>query len=185
MLGKSGDLGKTVSVAIYADFPSIAVFDVEYTNQGTTPFKIRGWTNHQYSLTSLPAARGPAFWSYQSGSYEKRPNWVVPLRAGFHQDNFLGMNASDYGGGTPIVDVWRKDVWPCSTVTSNLARALIIPSRFPAGRAPCSRSRALESRPNFGTGRKLPYSAHICLSASGGLLPHACGISAAYGAAGI
>src|SRR4029077_2190772 len=48
--------------------------------------------------------------SYQSGSYEKRPNWVVPLKAGFHQENFLGMNASDYGGGTPVVDVWRRDV---------------------------------------------------------------------------
>ncbi len=35
---------------------------------------------------------------------------MVPLRAGFKQDNFLGMNASDYGGGTPIVDVWRKDL---------------------------------------------------------------------------
>jgi alpha-galactosidase len=110
LIGKSGDLRKSVSVTIYADFPSIAIFDVEYTNEGTTPLRIRGWTNHQYSLTSLPPTHGPAFWSYQSGSYEKRPNWVVPLRTGFHQDNFLGMNASDYGGGTPIVDVWRKDV---------------------------------------------------------------------------
>ncbi len=56
------------------------------------------------------AATTPAFWSYQSGSYEKRPNWIVPLKPGFHQQNYLGMNASDYGGGTPIIDVWRKDV---------------------------------------------------------------------------
>jgi alpha-galactosidase len=27
---------------------------------------------------------------------------------GFEQDNFLGMEASDYGGGTPIVDVWHR-----------------------------------------------------------------------------
>ena len=26
------------------------------------------------------------------------------------QSNYLGMNASDYGGGTPIIDVWRRDV---------------------------------------------------------------------------
>jgi alpha-galactosidase len=32
------------------------------------------------------------------------------LHAKFRQENFLGMNASDYGGGTPIVDVWRRDV---------------------------------------------------------------------------
>jgi alpha-galactosidase len=108
--GKSGDLRKSIAVTIYRDFPSIAIFDVEYSNEGANRLTIRGWTNHRYSLTSLPTARGPAFWSYQSGSYEKRPDWVLPLRAGFDQHNYLGMNASDYGGGTPIVDVWRKDV---------------------------------------------------------------------------
>jgi alpha-galactosidase len=108
--GKSGDLRKNVSVTIYKDFPSIAIFDVAYTNDGTAPLAIRGWANHQYSISANPPARGPTFWSYQSGSYEKRPDWVLPLHAGFQQDNFLGMNASDYGGGTPIVDVWRKDL---------------------------------------------------------------------------
>ena len=34
----------------------------------------------------------------------------MPLKPNFQQENFLGMNASDYGGGTPIVDVWRRDV---------------------------------------------------------------------------
>ena len=57
-----------------------------------------------------PVRRSPPFWSYQSGSYEKRPNWVLPLHANFQQENYQGMNASDYGGGTPIVDVWRRDV---------------------------------------------------------------------------
>ncbi len=110
LTGQSGDLRKNISVTIYTDFPSIAIFDIEYTNEGATRLTIRGWTNHQYVLPSLATARGPAFWSYQSGSYEKRPDWVLPLRPGFHQENYLGMNASDYGGGTPIVDIWRKDV---------------------------------------------------------------------------
>ncbi|MEX2656982.1 MAG: glycoside hydrolase family 36 protein, partial [Balneolales bacterium] len=49
------------------------------------------------------------FWSFQSGSYSNRPDWVLPVGEGFQQQNFLGMNASDYGGGTPVVDVWRPD----------------------------------------------------------------------------
>jgi alpha-galactosidase len=110
LTGQSGDLRKSISVTLYADFPSLAIFDVEYSNTGTAALSIRSWTNHQYSLISRPTARGPAFWSYQSGSYEKRPDWVLPLRPGFRQENYLGMNASDYGGGTPIVDVWRKDI---------------------------------------------------------------------------
>jgi alpha-galactosidase len=48
------------------------------------------------------------FWSYQSGSYENRPDWVLPLKPGLSQANFLGMNATDYGGGTPVSDVWSR-----------------------------------------------------------------------------
>jgi len=110
LTGTSGVLRKDVSVTIYSEFPSFAIFDVGYTNEGAAPIALRGWANHQYSLSAAPVTQGPAFWSYQSGSYEKRPDWVVPLRTGFTQDNFLGMNASDYGGGTPVVDVWRKDL---------------------------------------------------------------------------
>ena len=114
--GKSGTLTKSVSVTMYDEFPAMAFFDVQYTNTGTTKLAIKSWTNNAYTLgtqrnndTQRNSDR-PAFWSYQSGSYEKRPDWIVPLRTNFQQENFLGMNASDYGGGTPIVDVWRRDV---------------------------------------------------------------------------
>jgi alpha-galactosidase len=131
LTGKSGDLRKSVSVTIYADFPSLAVFDVEYTNDSSVQLKIRGWSNSQYVLSSLPPARGPAFWSYQSGSYEKRPNWVLPLRAGFRQENYLGMNASDYGGGTPVVDVWRKDVGLAVGHLEPVPRLISLPVSMP------------------------------------------------------
>ena len=120
LTGKSGTLTKAVTVTIYDDFPTMAFFDVQYTNTGTSKLAIKGWTNNSYSLNAQGvrphgaggkmSANGPPFWSYQSGSYENRPNWVLPLHANFKQENFLGMNASDYGGGTPIVDVWRRDV---------------------------------------------------------------------------
>jgi alpha-galactosidase len=48
LTGKSGDLRKSASVTIYADFPSLAVFDVEYTNDSPAQLKIRGWSNNQY-----------------------------------------------------------------------------------------------------------------------------------------
>src|SRR5690242_9942720 len=113
--GKSETLTKAVSVTMYDEFPAMAFFDVQYTNTGTTRLAIKSWTNNGYTLNTRNDdthrnSDGPAFWSYQSGSYEKRPDWIVPLRTKFQQENFLGMNASDYGGGTPIVDVWRRDV---------------------------------------------------------------------------
>ncbi len=108
--GATSSLKKTVIVTVYDQFPRMAFFDVEYTNTGTSDLPVNGWTNQHYSISASASAAQPAFWSYQSGSYEKRPDWVLPLKAGFKQENFLGMNAPDYGGGTPVVDVWCKDV---------------------------------------------------------------------------
>jgi len=48
-------------------------------------------------------------WSFQGASYEARPDWVLPVDAGYSRANYMGMNASDYGGGIPVVDLWRPD----------------------------------------------------------------------------
>jgi alpha-galactosidase len=108
--GKAGPLTKTVAVTIYDDFPAMAFFDVQYTNCGTAKLEIKSWTNNAYTVNAQRNAGAPAFWSYQTGSYEKRPNWILPLHTNFQQENYQGMNASDYGGGTPILDVWRRDI---------------------------------------------------------------------------
>jgi alpha-galactosidase len=108
--GKSGTLTKIVSVTVYDDFPAMAFFDVQYTNTGTSKLDIKSWSNNAYTVNAQGGVGRPAFWSYQSGSYEKRPNWILPLHTKFRQDNYQGMNADDYGGGTPVIDVWRRDV---------------------------------------------------------------------------
>jgi alpha-galactosidase len=108
--GTALSLRKTTTVTVnLIEFPRTAEFEVEYTNTGFAPLELNGWTNHAYSIDAEPGGRTPAFWSYQGASYERRPDWVLPLKPGFRQENFMGMNASDYGGGTPVVDVWRRD----------------------------------------------------------------------------
>ena len=109
LTGTSGSVQKTVLVTVYDQFPRFAFFTVRYTNKGTSELKVTGWTNNRYSIAAAPGGAEPAFWSYQSGSYQKRPDWILPLKLNFKQENFLGMNATDYGGGTPVVDVWRRD----------------------------------------------------------------------------
>jgi alpha-galactosidase len=106
--GLAGSLSKAVQATVYDDFPSVAVFEVEYANQGDGDVEIQGWTNHGYTMEAPAGASEPVFWSYQSGSYENRPDWVLPLKPGLSQANFLGMNATDYGGGTPVSDVWSR-----------------------------------------------------------------------------
>jgi alpha-galactosidase len=111
VVGRTGaGLEKTVAVSVYDSFPRTAFFQVRYANEGTGELAVQGWTNNQHAILAARPPTRPAFWSYQGGSYEKRPDWVLPLARGFGQDNFQGMNATDYGGGTPIVDVWRPDL---------------------------------------------------------------------------
>ena len=109
LTGETTALRKEVLATAYRAFPSAIVLTVRYTNMGKAAVAIEGWTNHNYRVLANGTTPNP-FWSFQSGSYESRPSWVLPLKEGFHQDNFQGMNSQDYGGGTPVVDIWRRDV---------------------------------------------------------------------------
>jgi alpha-galactosidase len=106
--GRAGNVRKSVEVTLYDGFPRWAVVQTHYTNLGSRPLRVTGWTNAHYTVAAGDS--DSTLWSYQSGSYARRPDWVVPLKPGFHQNNYQGMNASDYGGGTPVVDIWRRDI---------------------------------------------------------------------------
>jgi alpha-galactosidase len=110
LAGRSGSLAKKVEVTAYPNRPRLLFVRVRYTNEGSAPVEVRGYTSQRYTFEPAASGNEPAFWSYEPASYESRPNWVLPVKPGFAQENFLGMNASDYGGGTPVLDVWRRDV---------------------------------------------------------------------------
>lgn len=111
LTGSSGSLMKEVSIILYPDFPTMAIYEVTYHNEGTEALEITGWTNNSYSVAADPVmSDDPPFWSYNSASYESRQDWILPVRRGFSLKNYLGMNDSDYGGATPVGDLWRRDV---------------------------------------------------------------------------
>lgn len=113
LIGEAGKLEKTVEIDLFERYPGVAVYRVSYRNTGSEALAINRWTNSAVRLlrdASPPAQEGqPEFWSYCGSTHADRRDWVQPVTAGFSQDNFMGMSASDYGGGTPIVDVWRRD----------------------------------------------------------------------------
>jgi alpha-galactosidase len=109
LTGSAEGMRKRVRAVVYDQFPDMVFFHVSYTNTGPADLVVESWTNHAYTLSAATPPSDPPFWSFQPGSYSKRPDWVLPIQAGFRQENFLGMNATDYGGGTPVVDVWRRD----------------------------------------------------------------------------
>jgi alpha-galactosidase len=103
-----GRLEKLVEIELYERYPGLAVSRIAYRNTAGTPLRISGW--HQGAArVPMSGTQEPAFWSYAGSTHEDRRDWVQPVGLHFSQENFMGMTASDYGGGTPIADVWRRD----------------------------------------------------------------------------
>ncbi len=119
---------KKLEAELYKDFPQMMVIKVSYTNKGRKPLICKGWVNGRYMLSanddSIP------FWSLQAASYEERPDWVLPVRRGYFRENYQGMNASDYGGGVPVVDLWRKDAGLAVGHLAMVPKLVSLPVRF-------------------------------------------------------
>lgn len=110
LTGRSADgLEKRVTITLLDEHPGVALLDVSYANTGARPVAVDAWVNAAHRLAAAPRHAG-GWWTYSGASHADRRDWVQPVKRGFEQRNFMGMNASDYGGGTPVVDVWRRDV---------------------------------------------------------------------------
>ena len=69
------------------------------------PLELAGWRNAAHELEDAPGG----FWSFSGATHTDRRDWVQPVDADFNQRNTLAMDSSDYGGGTPVADLWRRD----------------------------------------------------------------------------
>ncbi len=107
----SKDLKKTVTIKSYDNFPAMLFMKVKYTNESGSILHIDSWTNNNYQFNSIAQKNEKeSFWAYLPGTYGWENDWIQPLKTGFKRENYLGMNWVDYGGGTPVLDIWRNDV---------------------------------------------------------------------------
>ena len=100
-------LEREVALTAYEKYPSTLVVRVIYTNESKEDIAVNGWT--VCGLKVKTAGDDPCFWSFQGQSTEERDDWIRPVGDGFFQQNYMGMNNSDYGGGVPVVCLWRRD----------------------------------------------------------------------------
>ena len=102
---------QTVYITSYKDFPSMYTVKAEYENLSDAAVTVDGWTLCNLDVDKAePSVEGdPAFWSFQGQSTDERNDWILPVSEGFFQQNFMGMNNDDYGGGIPVVCLWRRD----------------------------------------------------------------------------
>ena len=102
-----GKLKEALTLTTYERFPGTVVAKAAFTNATGTPVSVNGWTMDRFDV--IGGAPEPAFWSFQGQSTEARADWIFPIPDTFYQKNFMGMNGSDYGGGTPVTCLWRRD----------------------------------------------------------------------------
>ncbi|MGD8175660.1 glycoside hydrolase family 36 protein [Marinimicrobium sp. ARAG 43.8] len=123
---------KQVIVRLYDNHPDTALMSVQYTNQTEAPVRILKWVNNQYRL-SPTSASDPAFWSFQGASFADRRDWVQPVTPGYEQRNFMGMNSSDYGSGTPVSDVWTPEAGVGVGHVELTPKLVSLPISYPQG----------------------------------------------------
>lgn len=106
---RDGDniIEKILVINVPDSFPDVALYQVAYVNHGNDSLEVKGWVNNAYSVQK--GSDSPAFWSFQGSSSSMRSDWILPVNQGFSKENYMGMNNSDYGGGIPLIDIWRRD----------------------------------------------------------------------------
>jgi alpha-galactosidase len=98
---------KIMEITVYDSFPDMALLHVQYVNTGKRDIEVIKWVNNAYRVSG--GEDTPDFWSFQGSSTRERKDWIIPVDSSFYQKNYMGMNNSDYGGGIPVIDLWRKD----------------------------------------------------------------------------
>ncbi len=99
---------KIIELKTYKNFDNEIFIKVYYVNKNTDTISVNKWVNNSYQINRRKS--DTIFWSFQGSSSFKRADWILPLNAKFYQKNYMGMNNSDYGGGIPVLDIWRSDV---------------------------------------------------------------------------
>ena len=106
-LNETYRIEKTLVITVYEAFPDLATFKASYTNRSENPLPVTSWVNNAYEIAS--PSYDPPFWAFQGSSSSSRADWIKPIRPGYFQENFMGMNDSDYGGGIPVTDIWNRE----------------------------------------------------------------------------
>jgi len=118
-------LEKEVRIDFFDRYPGLALLQVAWRNGGNTALEVKGWRNAAHELANAPGG----FWSFSGATHEDRRDWVQPLKEGFEQRNTLSMAASDYGGGTPVANIWRRDAGLAVGHVERVPRLLDLPVR--------------------------------------------------------
>ena len=109
------DIEKTLTVKAVKGFEGMVLTQSSYVNHSDKILTVKALESNK-----LGVASDETVWSFQPTSSARRDDWILPVDESFYQKNYLGMNHTDYGGGIPMVTLWRRD--------ANLSTGLVEPN---------------------------------------------------------
>ncbi|GHJ41966.1 glycoside hydrolase family 36 protein [Streptomyces sp. TS71-3] len=122
---------KTVELTSFRRLTGMIVMKVTYTNVSGGELRVTGWRSGAHELLETPGG----FYTFSGTTHTDRRDWVQPMTDKYYQENSLGMDSSDYGGGTPMASVWRPDAGLSVGHVEPVAKILSLPVRRTSGGA--------------------------------------------------
>ena len=110
-LSQDSSLKQSFIFIIPKKLSNTIIYKASLKNESNKPIEISDYDSFNTTLDAknFGADSSYKFWSFQGGSYPERYDWIFPLTPGYNRENYQGMNAPDYGGGIPVVDLWTKE----------------------------------------------------------------------------
>lgn len=131
LVGMSSDSLLKVSIAfiIPKKLADVVICHIILKDVGNVKAKVRYTRilNSVLDARNFGADSAYKFWTFQGGSYPERFDWIFPLTKTFSRENYQGMNAPDYGGGIPVVDLWTHDQGLAFASLSKKPRLISLP----------------------------------------------------------
>lgn len=130
IIGKNAatQISKQIKYTVYDDYPGLILTEVTFINNSSKDYILEKWATNKIELENT--GDNPSFFAFQGSSTSARKDWIRPLDEFYYDKNFMGMNNSDYGGGVPVVDLWRKDVGLAIGHTELVPKEVYLPTQL-------------------------------------------------------
>ena len=122
-------LVKEQVIGASADRPGMLAIETTYKNEGSTPVAILGWKSNEMRVL----VSDTSVWSFQPSSTSRRLDWALEVKPGFYKKNYLGMQSTDYGGGIPMTNMWRRDGGIAIGITEPVLKMISMPVEWKEG----------------------------------------------------
>lgn len=110
-LNKNKTLSNNLKIIIPDSYKNVLIFTSILKNNSAQPLFVSKmvFCKLNSDARNFGSEKFYEFWSFQPQSTPDRADWIQPVSENYYQKNFQGMNAPDYGGGIPVLDLWTKN----------------------------------------------------------------------------